>query len=58
MECSSCKKPTTWAFELIEDVNGEGPTKRHLCFPCIQELGNKIMRPINYPQIDAGGAPR
>jgi len=45
MECSSCKKPTPWAFELVEDVKGEGPTKRHLCFPCIQELGDKIMRP-------------
>lgn len=48
MECSFCKKscPGGLAFEVLEDVQGEGPTKKRACFPCLSALGEKIMRPI------------
>jgi len=47
MECSYCKKPCRGeiAFELLENVKGEGPVKKRACFPCIQELGERVMRP-------------
>jgi hypothetical protein len=43
MDCSICKKPTTWVFELLEEVPGKRPERRKLCFPCVSDLGEKIM---------------
>jgi hypothetical protein len=42
-ECSTCKKQTSWAFEVLEDVPGKRPVRRNLCFPCISDLGDRIM---------------
>lgn len=59
MECSYCKKPCRGeiAFEILENVKGEGPVKRRACFPCISELGEKIMRPPRAPVDNEGEAP-
>ena len=43
MDCSYCKKPVMIAFELTEDVPGEGPSKRRACFLCVQAQGEKFM---------------
>ena len=45
MKCSLCGKPARWAFDLLEDVAGEGPARRRVCFPCLAKLGEDIMRP-------------
>ena len=43
MDCSICKKPTAWAFEILEEIPGKRPERRKVCFPCVSELGDKVM---------------
>jgi len=52
MECSYCKGPPPGGivFLLEELVPGAGPQRKTACFKCIQELGEKIMRPLTYPE--------
>lgn len=44
MTCSYCGKETTFAFVLHENVQGEGPSVRQACFPCITTIGERVMR--------------
>lgn len=57
MKCSYCGKAPRGGIvlELLEDVKGAGPTKKHACFPCISEIGEKIMRPPAPPKIEVKG---
>lgn len=51
IECFYCKQPARggFAFELIEDIPGKIPVKRRACFPCLNDIGEKIMRPPQEP---------
>lgn len=44
MNCVICGKKREWLIELLQDVKGEGPSKKHVCFWCIGVLGEQFMR--------------
>jgi len=47
MFCDFCKKPCLGgiAFKLMEQIDGTSSRSRKACFPCIQEIGERIMNP-------------
>lgn len=44
MICSACGMPQELAFEILRNVPGAGPQKRIMCFACLSEAGENIMR--------------
>lgn len=43
MKCDMCGQPQAWLFELLQDVRGVGPSKKHVCFICIGRLGEQLV---------------
>lgn len=51
MTCSYCSKEVVFVFVLQENVAGVGPSPRYACFPCLQTIGEKVMREFNRTQL-------
>lgn len=58
MICSYCGKVATYLFNLLEYVVGPGPSVRHACFPCIQTIGEKVMKSHGQAQAGSEGEAR
>lgn len=54
LTCSYCKKPKTPCFKVVEQ-KGQGVVERAACFPCISEIGEKVM--VDHRKELAASAP-
>ena len=51
MNCAYCSKEVQFVFVMQENVPGIGPSIRHACFPCLQTIGERVMKAFNQAQL-------